>query len=30
MTTVKAMTELELTRPTFYRLVAKHEGREDK
>jgi DNA invertase Pin-like site-specific DNA recombinase len=30
ITGVQAMTELELTRATFYRLVAKHEGREVK
>lgn len=30
ITGVKAYTELELTRATFYRLVAKHEGREVK
>lgn len=30
LTAVKAMTELDLTKATFYRLVAKHEGREVK
>ena len=30
ITAVKAMSELELTRATFYRLVAKYEGREVK